>query len=193
MKRTLLIGLIASLPLFSFSQNKIGIFGGANYSYFTNGTIKNVSLENSMGIQLGMLYEIRLTDKIDFRPKLLFSQQGDKKTEQISCNCFEINQTDFELSYINIPLDFKFGNKVYLITGPQIGFLINEKKLSNNFIFTKTDIDIGFNVGFGTKFNDFFIEFGAYQGFTDLFNYPISQYKGSARNGLFKLSFGYYL
>ena len=60
-----------------------------------------------MGIQFGMLYEIKLTNKIDFRPKLLYSQQGDKKTEQIICNCFEINQTDFELTYINVPLDFK--------------------------------------------------------------------------------------
>jgi hypothetical protein len=48
-------------------------------------------------------------------------------------------------------------------------------------------------MGVGSKINNLFLELGIYQGLTDLFEYPNSKYSGSARNGLFKLTVGYYL
>lgn len=62
---------------FMLAQEKIGAFTGINYSYFTDG-VGQVLAEESIGLQLGMVYQKQLTSKIAFRPKLMLSQQGDR-------------------------------------------------------------------------------------------------------------------
>ena len=178
----------------SFSQNKIGVFSGINYSYFTEGVFKGVNAENSIGLQIGALYEMGLTKKVSFRPKLIFSQQGDRtKTEYNGFGDIETNELDYKLSYINVPLDFKFWNKIYLIAGPQIGFLVSQKAEGVYVGKVKSNTDIGFNLGTGFKIDKVFVEFGVYQGLTTLLNY---QYESTGsivdvKNGFAKFTLGY--
>lgn len=189
--------IVFSIILFSttvFSQNKFGVFSGINYSYFTNGVFKDINAENSIGLQIGALYEMELTEKSSFRPKLIFSQQGDRtKTEYYGSGDIDLNELDYKLSYINIPLDFKFWNKIYLIAGPQIGFLVSQKAEGVYVGKVKSNTDIGFNLGTGFKIDNVFVEFGVYQGLTTLLNY---QYESTGsivdvKNGFAKFTLGY--
>lgn len=193
MKRilTFLIVLITSL---TFSQNKFGVFTGINYSFFTDGFAKQIYAEDSFGLQIGALYEIGLNDIVSFRPKIIFSQQGDRtKTEYENYGSLDLNEIDYKLNYLNFPLDFKFWNKIYVIAGPQIGLLIGQKYEEVFVGKVKSNVELGLNLGTGFKINRMFLEFGIYQGLGSVLNY---QYESTGkivdvRNGLVKFTLGY--
>lgn len=189
MKKTLLIGLILLFSFNVFSQNKIGIFTGINGSSLSDGFLKSGYLgSNSFSFHIGGLYEFRLTEKIAFRPKLLFSQQGDRED-------FDDN-IKYETSYLNIPLNFKFFNKPYLLFGPQVGFLIDTKKKEIDFGDLKT-LDYGLNLGVGIDIKRIFIELNLYQGFNELIaveykqTNPFRDIDINATNTVVQLSIGY--
>lgn len=192
MKKTLLLFAVIFITTINYAQNNFGVFAGANYSYFTNGFIERASTERSFGLQIGVLYNLELTKTISFRPKLSFSQQGDNtKTDQT--NYFELSELDYKLSYINTSLDIKFWDKIYLLVGPQFGFLVDQKPLSRDFGELDSKTDFGLNLGGGFKVNRLFFEVGLYQGLTTLFEYdsPISEGSFVVKNGLAKLTVGY--
>ena len=90
-------------------------------------------------------------------------------------------------------MDFKFWNKIYMIAGPQIGFLITEKYEEVFIGKVKSNIELGLNLGTGFKINKVFFEFGIYQGVSTVLNY---KYQSTAkivdvRNGLTKFTLGY--
>ncbi len=186
--------------LSTFSQDKLGAFTGFNYSYFTDGIAGQILAEESFGLQLGIVYEKELSPKVHFRPKLAFSQQGDRtKTkgvinfDPIVGGDFELDQIDSKLTYLNIPLDFKFWNKIYVIAGPQLGFLIQEKQMGEFNQKAKSSVDFGFNLGAGFTVNKLFFEIGIYQGFTEVYQYNYF-YTGNsvkAQNGYAKFTVGY--
>jgi len=202
MKKIILFAAILTCCTF-LGQNKLGAFTGLNYSYFTDTPGGQVLAEESFGLQLGIVYEKEITPKIHFRPKLMFSQQGDRtKTEPINnfdpifdptTDAFEMDQIDKELTYINIPLEFKFWNKIYLLAGPQIGFLINEKAIGGFYQDAKSDIDFGFNLGTGFTVHQLFFEIGIYQGLTTVYsyNYPATGSSVKANNGYARFTIGY--
>ena len=177
-----------------FAQNKFGVFSGINYSYFTDGFAGQIGGEENIGLQIGAVYEISLNNKISFRPKIIFSQQGDRtKTEYKGYGSLELINIDYKLNYLNFPLDFKFGNKIYVIAGPQIGFLISEKYEEVFIGKVKSNVELGLNFGTGFKINKVFVEFGIYQGLGTVLNY---QYQATGkivdvRNGLAKFTLGY--
>ncbi|WP_338378794.1 outer membrane beta-barrel protein [uncultured Flavobacterium sp.] len=191
MKKNVLIIIVFCLQFNAYSQEKFSVFTGVNYNFLTEGHYEGLLSENSVSLHLGVAYNFRLNEKISFRPKLVFSQQGDRvKTEQTIP--FNLTQFDYKLSYINVPLEFKFWNKIYLITGPQVGYLINTEKLSNDLGEVDSNIDIGLNVGGGFEFNNYFIELSTFKGFSKIFEYEdIYNDKHSLTNTLFRLSVGY--
>ncbi len=172
-----------------YSQENLGVFAGLNYSYFTDGFAKQINASNKFGLQFGVLYNVQLTNKISFRPKAVFSVQGDKESEITSS--FALNQVDHKLTYLNFPLDFKFGNKIYIITGPQIGLLLSQNKLSENSVTLISKYDYGLNFGAGFQVNKLFIEVGMYQGLMNLFSVPSTAREEDIRNGLLKFTVGY--
>ena len=140
-----------------------------------------------------MLYNLGLTDKISFRPKLSFpNKETEQKTEQTSN--FELNEIDYKLTYLNTSLDIKLWDKIYLLAGPQIGILIDQKYESSDLGEVKSNVDFGFNLGTGFKVNDFFFELGIYQGLSTLFEYDyITGSKVKVKNGYSKFTTGYNL
>ncbi len=69
---------------------------------------------------------IGLSSKLAFQPEVIFSTQGyNEKYKTI----FVSRDTDVKLSYVNIPLEFQYKimEKLYIETGPQIGFLLSAK------------------------------------------------------------------
>lgn len=142
----------------SYSQIEYGIFGGINNSALSNGT-KSFNMHHEIGLHLGIVAEKELGNKLAFRPKLEYSQQGNRE--------FNISAVNYKLNYINLPLDFKFFNSPYILFGPQIGVLINKE--FTNYEGEPDSFDYGFNLGFGIDIREFFIELGAYQGLNKLF------------------------
>lgn len=192
MKKPLLLFVVIFISIINYGQNNFGIFAGANYSYFTDGFLEKASAERSFGIQIGVLYNLALSKTISFRPKLTFSQQGDHtKTNQT--NIFDLGELDYKLTYLNTSLDFKFWDKIYLLAGPQFGFLVDQKPLSRDLGKLDSNTDFGLNLGGGFKINQLFFELGLYQGLTTLFEYENSFSEGTTvvKNGHLKLTVGY--
>ena len=193
MKKKIIITLLTLLPLFTFSQNRFGVFGGINNSALNDGFLEKVVIGQSFGLHIGGLYEYQLNEKITFRPKLILSLQGDR--EKTDFAFIEANSIDYKLTYVNIPLDFKFFSKPYILVGPQIGFLTATKKGERDFGDVKNSLDYGLNLGFGYDFNNFFLEINLYQGFPTLIKIDdrLGQSVGvDATNFVFQLSIGYY-
>ncbi|MFL1013697.1 porin family protein [Flavisericum labens] len=192
MKGIITILLISFFPLLTFSQNQFGIIAGINNSTLSDGFLKHVPIQKSFGLHLGGLYQHELNNNISFRPKLMLSLQGDREKSNDSYLSTAI--IDYKLGYINIPLDFKFFSKPYVIVGPQIGFLISTKKEDRDFGKIENGFDYGLNFGVGYDINDFFVEFNMYQGITKLIHIEDSQFNTSIdpTNTVLQLSIGYY-
>lgn len=176
-----------------YSQNKINAFTGINYSYFTDEIAGQILAEESFGLHIGASYEIELNNKIAFRPAVVFDQVGDRTKTKNKYYSNEIDQLDLKLSYINIPMNFKFWNKIYLITGPQIGFLVSKESSNGSSQIIDSNTDFGFNLGTGFTINRLFFEFGIYQGFTSIGEYkyfPTGSTK-NIHNGYCQFTMGY--
>jgi len=175
------------------SQNRFGVFAGLNNSSISDGFFEKVNIDGNVSFHLGALYEYKLAEKIVFRPKLVFSLQGDR--EKTTNSFMDANDIDYKLTYLNIPLNFKFFNRPYIIAGPQIGFLLSTEKLSSDFGDVENDFDYGINLGTGYDFNSFFIELNVYQGFATLIQFDEVLGQSVAvdgKNTVIQLSVGYY-
>lgn len=180
MKKTLVL-LLLLLPLGGTAQKKFGALIGFNNSSISEGFLSELYITDKLGFHIGGFYELELDEKLVFRPKLLYSQQGNRDSYR--------NRRTEPLNYLNIPLDFKFFNTTYLLVGPQIGFLVSE----NNSAFTsgpKSSFDMGLKLGLGQRFKDLVIELNLYQGLTTAIE-NVDFDKGT--NTVIQLSIGYYL
>ena len=190
MKKIYLVLLLVSTNT-AFSQKNFGFFGGLNYNYLTDGHYASFLSETSFALHLGVVYEVKLNEKLSFRPKLMYSQQGDRKKSTID-PYFYVTKLDYKLDYINVPLEFKFGTKVYVIAGPQVGYLINTEKMSGDFGDVNSELDVGVNLGGGINFSNFFIELSLYKGFSKVYEY-VDEYDDTIflTNTLVRISLGY--
>ncbi|MBW2962960.1 outer membrane beta-barrel protein [Mesonia aestuariivivens] len=97
-------------------------------------------------------------------------------------------------AHFNVPVNLKYGNKLYLTVGPQIGFLLDTKKESADDGNLKSDIDFGLNIGGGYQFNQIFIELRIYQGLTTIYDFKTRNGAiQELKNCLLRLSLGYKL
>jgi Outer membrane protein beta-barrel domain len=108
-----------------------GIKGGIN--------VANIDIQNGsdpdarVGIHLGGLAHIHLSEHFALQPELMYSNQGAERST---------NNAEFKtkLHYINIPvlLQFMTGSGFRVQTGPQLGVLMGAKYKVND---VETDID----------------------------------------------------
>ncbi len=105
-----------------------------------------VVFDSNVGFQAGIFAEIKVADKFAVQPEALFSYESSK-----------ISSTDFNLSYINVPVMAKYyaSEKISLQVGPQIGFLVGAKaKMDGESEDLKDDIkSINFGLNFGLGYN----------------------------------------
>lgn len=149
-----------------------GIKGGINaanidYQYGTDPDYK-------LGIHLGGLAHIHLSEHFALQPELMYSNQGAERT---------VGNTEFKskLHYVNVPvlLQFMTGSGFRLQTGPQLGVLMSAKSKIND---TETDVDDNF------KTPDFSWSFGASYvtmkglGFDARYNHGISNINDAVGN-----------
>lgn len=172
------------------SQSRLGVLVGTSNSALTNGFLRGVAVDKVFSYHLGGVYEHELTNTIAFRPKLVFSLQGDRK--EGSGGSASLDNIDYKLSYLNIPINFKFFSKPYIIVGPQVGILLSTHKGMNDFGDVKSSIDYGVNFGLGYDFKNFFIEANAFQGMQPLLD--VRGFTGinyDMTNTVLQLSLGY--
>lgn len=183
MKKTITI-LLFLISIMTYSQGKIGIVAGINATTFSDGILESFGIHsNSFSFHFGGVYELELSDKISFRPKILYSQQGDRENFDESLR--------YKTSSLNFPLNFKFYNKPYITIGPQIGFLMDTNKRFQDYGDLKS-FDYGMNLGVGYDINDLFVELNVYQGFNELIEVGFEHTSIKATNTIVQLSIGYY-
>ena len=165
----------------------MGTFIGINNSSISDGILEQVNINDKMGMHIGAFYEFNLSERIKFRPKVIFSQQGNRDRE--------INGLRYifhKSSYLNFPLNFKFFETTYILAGPQFGLLLHQE-IFNTYSEGET-FDFGVNLGFGQKIKSFFLEINFYQGLTKFKDKPnFDNNIGKGTNTLIQFSIGYYI
>lgn len=170
MTKRLLLLITVFTSFSALSQINYGVTTGINMSRFNeeykfiNGSFFNTS---SMGLKLGAFAEIPIAEKIEFTPKIIYSQMGDR--EENYDRSLNVSTIDYKLDYLTIPLNIRFFNKFYVEVGPQISILLNSENESLDIGDPDSSIDFGANLGIGYKINDFRLALNIYHAFTNVF------------------------
>ena len=167
MKKIILSAIaIFTIGFANAQKAEFGIKGGLNVATqnFSGEGAPNPS--SMVGFHIGGFVEIKISEKFSIQPELLYSTQG-SKVENVTGNVEGTNYTgdiDFKLSYINIPVMFKYyvADKFNFEAGPQIGFLTSAETSTKLDGFNQTvdqdakdffeSIDFGLNIGAGYDF-----------------------------------------
>ena len=159
-----------------FSQEiDFGVKVGANFATLSDA---ENGPSSKTGFQAGIFAGLKLSDKIGIQADVLYSQQGAK-----------FSATDFDLTYVNIPVVLKYYvfKGLNIQAGPQFGIVVDDniKELSSGILEAETSdvsgiIGLGFDLPFGLRID------GRYNiGFTEV----IKDYKG--KNTVITLAVGY--
>ena len=204
MKKLLLsIALFCAILTANAQEVKFGLKAGLNLSSLAGDDLEAPA--KSSGIEVdqqltpnffaGGFAHIGLSDKFAVQPELLFSMQGAKfdVKDPISGDDFE---TNFQLSYLNVPVLAKFYpiENLSIQAGPQIGFLLSAKDKSSGSstedIKDSTEsIDFSGAFGVGYEFNQFNVGARYTIGFTEVFK--IEGESLDNKNGVLQIYAGY--
>jgi Outer membrane protein beta-barrel domain len=122
------------MTLSASAQVNFGIKGGLNF-YNLKGD--DIEADSKVGLHLGALAHIHLSETWAIQPELVFSGQG---AEANGAG----DDVKLALNYLNAPLLFQymFDNGFRLEAGPQLGFLLSAKAKSDG---NSTDVKDNFN------------------------------------------------
>lgn len=164
-----------------YSQYSFGIKSGLNFSNVKG----NINDDTKTGVYLGAFSIIKINDKFNFQPEIVYSEQG-YRLGSYTKNKYHIN-------YVNIPLmfDFKDFENFHLEFGPQLGFLL--KSNVNNEMDLKeitSKIDFGISVGFNAYMcKQLFLNLRYNQGFLNFNRQPDTQL--NLRHSVISFGVGY--
>lgn len=152
MKIIFTIFFITSLSVFSFGQkNTTTIYGGLNLAKWTDdanefandlaremvavGGFSEFKFKNEsrLGFTIGFKIDFPISGNVSFQPGVFYSQKGTVfNGEGIFENIFLEEKLTMITDYFDLPLLFKLNllngkNKLYLLGGPSLGYLINSK------------------------------------------------------------------
>ena len=176
MKRFIVIVFAILLTSTAFSQGiDFGIKAGVNFATLTDAS--NLDLSNKTGFVGGIFAGIKFSDKFAIQADLLYSQQG-----------AEVDLGEIDLTYVNIPVVFKYFliKGLNIQAGPQFGFVVDDqiKDVFGNVLeaesFDLTGVvGLGYDLPMGIRVD------GRYNfGLTDIAD-------GVDKNAVFTLSAGY--
>jgi Outer membrane protein beta-barrel domain len=124
---TLFITVAANAQLKKVPFFQMGIKGGANLTKVDG---KSFNDEFKTGYHAGAFVQLRLSNKFQVQPEVLFNQFN-TRTDTSFSNVYDIkNLKDVKLNYISIPLLLTYApSKVISFqAGPQFGILIDKSK-----------------------------------------------------------------
>ncbi len=156
--RTPIIILLFLIAIQTQAQDKpsFGIKAGLNLSILS----ASINSESSFktGLHAGVFCRTKISEKLFFRPEVIFSSQGQKDDYQDSPGGPSVGKTTTTINYINIPLLLEAGNKVSVQVGVQTGILLSSKeegeingvKVNEDLdgVMLNPDISLVFGLGF---------------------------------------------
>lgn len=131
MKSKMLILFVALLSTSAivFAQKtpvfQLGIKGGANITKIDG---KNFKDEFKYGYTLGGFAVIKLSEKFQVQPEVLFNQFNSRSDSNFNSIYARENLKDVKLNYLSIPILLNYSPVKFftLQAGPQFGFLLNK-------------------------------------------------------------------
>ena len=178
MKKTVLVILcIIAFSGAKAQQVKFGVKAGLNVATIHG---ENLNTDSKLGLHVGGLVELKLSDSFSIQPEVLYSQMG---TEN------DANQ--LKIDYISLPVMAKYYivDGFSLELGPQISFLVDDVVKTNDGGSLDPDIenyDLSANLGLGYQFKQgLFVQTRYNLGLTAIQENP------DIKNGSFQISVGY--
>ena len=146
MKKNILIAALIFLGTLNSQAQllRLGAKAGINYANLTGTNPENYKKDAITSYHIGLLAEIKLTEKFGIQPELLYSTQGASYKSAIK-------EFKNELGYLAIPVMAKIylNNTFSLELGPQASFLLSEKDNVN--IEDSKTFDFAVAGGLGVK------------------------------------------
>ena len=161
---SLLIVLSLSINAQEEDKINIGAKAGLNYSDFILGKEFPSNFPGTykarLGFHVGAYANIPISNKIYFKPELLYSLQG--ADYEVLLNSFDepdgfngVYKTTIKEHLIILPLmiDYYIVNSFNLEFGPQLGYVL-DTNIANNSSYSgsKEDVDVSLNFGVGVNF-----------------------------------------
>ncbi|RMG79632.1 MAG: PorT family protein [Bacteroidetes bacterium] len=160
----------------------LGIRGGlnlANQTFESSGL--SVSPDSKVGLVVGILADLPVTDALSIQPELDFIQKGASLSTEFFGTQIESSQT---INYLELPVmaKYKFGTEtigIGILAGPIFGFGISGKsKVTENGTTTESDLDwdndnvkrtdLGLGVGGVVNFGNLFLDLRYVFGIADI-------------------------
>jgi hypothetical protein len=173
MKRIVLASVIAFLGLFvtqySFAQVQLGIRGGANWGFASKpdylGSL-TPAFHPSVGPTGAIFLDVPLSDRVSFRPELVYIQRGVAVKEGLDLSLggfsLPIGATiAYQSQHIEIPLLAKINLtdgpvQPYFILGPAVSYAIDGRiRTRATALFSSQPFDMDVNYGGGLSRWDF--------------------------------------
>ena len=112
-----------------------GLKGGANYSNQYDSKTNDVSATPKFGLAVGAFLAIPIGQYFGVQPEILFSQKGFKATGKVLGSPYDLTRTS---NYIDVPLllAIKPIPMVTILVGPEYSYLIKQKDVFTNNVFT---------------------------------------------------------
>ena len=162
MKKIILTAVAVFGFVFANAQDtRYGFKGGLNLSNLSGDIEEN---STKLGFHLGGFAQIKVSDKFSIQPELLYSEQGTSfnNVDADFNGSIYTGDVKLKLSYINIPVMFKFyvDKSFHFEAGPQLGILTTAKtatkisgfdqevKQDAKDFFKSTDFGLNFGVGY---------------------------------------------
>jgi hypothetical protein len=137
-----------SVLMVTAQQTSFGIKAGVNVA--SANVSPNADYNGKVGLHVGGLAHIHLSEHFALQPELVFSMQGGKREDDPG------DDIKLKLNYINIPLlvQYMTADGFRLETGPQLGLLTSAKTEDGDVerdikdSFSSTDFSWAFGVGY---------------------------------------------
>jgi hypothetical protein len=194
----LTLALISLLvTLLSQAQISFGVKAG--------GTVSTLKYEKSeepypakFGFNAGVLARITLNKTFFLQPELVYTQKGYKYFDGLPYK----GTAHTNYIALALPAGANITDHFYVLAGPEIGFLIEEKYKLSSGTFQKRyrDLDIGLDAGIGFRITrNIDIEGRFQQGFYKVYNAEFTDINGTViktvnigKNRLWQLNFMYF-
>lgn len=112
-----------------------GLKGGANYSNQYDSKTNDLSATSKFGLAAGAFLAIPIGQYFGVQPEILFSQKGFKAKGSVLGSPYNLTRTT---NYIDVPLllAIKPIPAVTILVGPEYSYLIKQKDVFSNNVFT---------------------------------------------------------
>jgi hypothetical protein len=121
MRKIFFITALVLLAVAVNAQATFGLKAGANFSSLKFTGDESENMDTKIGLNIGGLANIPISDMFSVQPELVYSMEGAKEEE-------DDVEIKINLNYINVPVLLQYNSSGFFAeTGPQIGFLTGAK------------------------------------------------------------------